>query len=147
MGSTRPWWPAWLFGSEMPTKYAAWKGGQKYISGSVILRVHSVPASVRLRCSLVQTGQGNLTLLANQGKVTDRPMPACHANRSLLQASGNKVSLFLRESLQELFCGARTWMDAALIASGCHLRTPRISGLNANFWLADGRGRKKVGAD
>lgn len=29
MGSTRPWWPAWLFGSEMPTRYAAWKGRRK----------------------------------------------------------------------------------------------------------------------
>lgn len=29
MGSTRPWWPAWLFGSEIPTRYAAWKGRKK----------------------------------------------------------------------------------------------------------------------
>ena len=29
MGSTRPWWPAWLFGSEMPTRYAAWKRRRK----------------------------------------------------------------------------------------------------------------------
>lgn len=29
MGSTRPWWPAWLFGSEMPTRYAAWKESRK----------------------------------------------------------------------------------------------------------------------
>lgn len=39
MGSTSPWWPAWLFGSEMPTRYAAWKGRRKTAAQALCSRM------------------------------------------------------------------------------------------------------------